>query len=188
MKRLFCIGVVTFLTGFAWTIQVKKPAIAYISKVVKEVERRDSTTAEWIKALPASELSIGCELRTGEGSSLLITFADGSKVAVRSQSTIRVLGDVSHGKMQNPGMFIKQGRAIFNLKKQETGGFHFTSPISVTSIRRGEGGFSFDSSTGQSELMVGSGPVVFSSTRTDCKVTVQSGHTAIIDSTGCRSR
>jgi hypothetical protein len=187
MKFLFGIVSTALLTLSGSNVQESHPAIAYISKVVKEVERRDSTTADWIKALPTSELTIGCELRTGEGSSVLIQFKDGSKVAVRSQSTIRILGDVSHGKIQNPGMFIEQGRAIFNLKEQKTGGFRFTSPVSVTSIRKGEGGFSFDPSTGQSDLTVGSGPVEFSSTRTDCKVTVQSGHTAVIDSTGCRS-
>jgi hypothetical protein len=188
MKTICGIVVAALLTFSAGNVQERRPVIAYVTRVVKNVERRDSTTGDWIKALPSSELTIGCELRTGDGSFVLVKFADGSQVAVRSQSTIRILGDASHGKIQNRGMFIERGLTIFNLKEQDTTGFHLTSPVAVSSIRKGEGGFSFNPKTGQAVLTVGAGAADFSSTRINCKLIVQPGHTATIDSTGCRTR
>ena len=164
MNRLFGIVVTSLLSFSGSHIQERHPAIAYVTKIVKDVERRDSVTTEWIKASPASQLTIGCEVRTREESFVLIRFTDGSQVAVRSQSAIRILGDVSRGKLQNPGVFIERGHAIFNVKQQKAGGFHFTSPVSVSSIGKGEGGFSFDSNTSHAVLTVRSGAVEFSST------------------------
>jgi hypothetical protein len=186
MNPMFVVA--ALLTFSGWTVQERHPAAAYITKIVKEVERRNSTTANWMRVLPGSELTIGCELRTSEGSFVLIKFTDGSQVAVRSQSVIRILGDTSHAKLQNPGVFIECGHVIFNIKQQEAEGFRFISPVSVASIRKGEGGFKFDPGTGHAVLTANSGSAVFSSTRIDCKLIVRSGHTATIDSTGCRSR
>jgi hypothetical protein len=188
MKPLFGVVVAVLMTVPGWNVQERHPAIALISKVVKDVERRDSATTVWIKALPATELAIGCELRTHDGSFVLITFGDGSHVAVRSQSVIKILGNVSDGKIQNRGVFIERGLTIFNLKDQQTGAFRIVSPVSVASIRKGEGGFSFDPGTSEAFLNVGSGAAEFSSTRIDCKRIVRSGQSATIDSTGCKGR
>ena len=188
MKPLCGIVVAVLLTVPGWDVQERHPAIAFVSKVVKDVERRDSTTGDWIKALPASELTIGCELRTHDRSFVMIKFMDGSKVAVRSQSTIKILGDISDGKLANQGVFIERGAAIFNLRDQGKGAFHLISPVSDASIRKGEGGLSFDPDKCKAVLTVSSGAAEFSSTRTNCKRIVRPGHTAIIDSTGCTNR
>jgi hypothetical protein len=186
MKHLSCIVVAAFLTVSGWNVQGKKPPVAFIIKVVNDVERRDSATAGWVKVLPTSELPAGCEIRIREKSFVMIKFPDGSKLAVREQSTIRMLGDISQGKTLNPGVFIECGRAAFNVLQQDTGAFRFTSPVSVSSFRKGDGAFSFDPGTSQSVLTITSGVAEFSSTRVNCKLTVRAGHPAMIDSTGCR--
>jgi hypothetical protein len=186
MKHFSCIIVAAFLTVSGWNIQDKKPPVAFIIKVVNDVERRDSTSAGWIKALPTSELAAGCEIRTQEKSFVMIKFPDGSKVAVREQSAIRLMGDFSRGKILERGVFIERGRAVFNVIKQDTGAIRFTSPVSALSIRKGEGMFGFDPSRSQAVVTITSGVAEFSSTRVNCKLTVRAGHTAIIDSTGCR--
>ena len=188
MKHISCIVVIAFLTVSGWNIQDKKPPVAIIIKVVNDVERRDSATAGWIKALPTSELPAGCEIRTHEKSFVMIKFSDGSKVAVREQSAIMMMGDLFHGKILNRGVFIERGRGAFEVMQQDAGSFHLASPVSFSSIRKGEGGFGFDPRTGQAVVTIGSGVAEFSSTRVNCKITVRAGHTAVIDSTGCRRR
>lgn len=186
MKHLSCIVVAAFLTVSGWNVQGKKPPVAFIIKVVNDVERRDSTSAGWVKALLTSELAAGCEIRTQEKSFVMIEFPDGSKAGVREQSTIRMMGDLSHGKILNRGVFIERGRAVFHVLQQDTGALRFTSPVSVSSIRKAEGAFGFDPSKGRADVTITSGVAEFSSTRVNCKLTVRAGHTAIIDSTGCR--
>jgi hypothetical protein len=190
MNRSFVLVIIVIVAALlaapAWNFQDKKPIAAYIIKIVKDVERRSGPTSGWSKALPLSELKAGYEVRTQEKSLAMIKFADESKVAVREKSIITISGEVSGNKILNRDVFIERGRAIFNIKKQETEQFRFTSPISVASIRGTEGGTGFDPGTTISDLTLITGVADFSSTRTECKFVVRAGQTGIIDSTGCR--
>ena len=190
MNRSFVLVIIVIVAALlaapAWNFQDKKPIAAYIIKIVKDVERRSGPTSGWSKALLLSELKTGYEVRTQEKSLAMIKFADESKVAVREKSIITISGEVAGGKILNRDVFIERGRAIFNIKKQETEQFRFTSPISVASIRGTEGGTGFDPGTTTSDLTLITGIADFSSTRTDCKFVVRAGQTGLIDSTGCR--
>jgi hypothetical protein len=114
----------------------------------------------------------------------MIKFADESKVSVREKSIITIQGEVSGNKILNRDVYIERGRAVFDIKKQQTEQFRFTSPISVASIRGTEGGTGFDPGTITSDLTLITGIADFSSTRTDCKFVVRAGQTGLIDSTG----
>ena len=190
MNRSFVLVVIVIVAALlaapAWNFQDKKPIAAYIIKVVKDVERRSSATSGWSKALLLSELKAGYEVRTQDKSLAIIKFADESKVAVREKSIITISGEVSGNKILNRDVYIERGRAIFNIKKQETEQFRFTSPISVASIRGTEGGTGFDPGTSTSDITLITGVAEFSSTRTDCRFVVRAGQTGLIDSTGCR--
>ena len=187
MNRSFVLVVIVIVAALlaapAWNFQDKKPIAAYIIKVVKDVERRSSSTSGWSKALLLSELKAGYEVRTQDKSFAMIKFADESKVAVREKSIITIQGEVSGGKILNRDVYIEKGRAIFNIKKQETEQFRFTSPISVASIRGTEGGTGFDPATITADLTLITGVADFSATRSQCKVTVHAGETGIVDST-----
>jgi hypothetical protein len=188
MNRSFVLVIIVIVAALlaapAWNFQDKKPIAAYIIKVVKDVEQRSKATSGWSKAMLLSELKAGYEVRTQEKSFAMIKFADESKVSVREKSIITIQGEVSGGKILNRDVFIERGRAIFNIKKQETEQFRFTSPISVASIRGTEGGTGFDPGTTMSDITIITGVADFSSTRTQCRVTVGAGQTGIIDSTG----
>jgi hypothetical protein len=188
MKRSFVLVVIVIVAALlaapAWNFQDKKPIAAYIIKIVKDVERRSGPTSGWSKALLLSELKAGYEVRTQDKSLAMIKFADESKVAVREKSIITIQGEVSGNKILNRDVFIERGRAIFNIKKQDTEQFRFTSPISVASIRGTEGGTGFDPGTSTSDLTLITGVADFASTRTQCKVRVVAGQTGVIDSTG----
>lgn len=188
MKRSFVLVIIVIIAALlaapAWNFQDKKPIAAYIIKVVKDVERRTATTTGWSKALLLSELKAGYEVRTQEKSFAMIKFADESKVAVREKSIITIQGEVAGGKILNRDIYIERGRTSFNITKQPTEQFRFTSPISVASIRGTEGGTGFDPGLNLADITIITGVAEFSSTRTGCKVDVGSGMTGIVDSTG----
>jgi hypothetical protein len=193
MKRSFVLVVIVvtaaLLAAPAWNFQEKRPIAAYIIKVVKDVERRVGSTSGWSKALLLSELKAGYEVRTQDKSFAMIKFPDESKVAVREKSIITLQGEVSGNKILRREVYIERGRAVFNIKKQDTEQFRFTSPISVASIRGTEGGTGFDPATSIADLTLITGEAMFSSTRnSSCSVTVSAGHTGIVDSTGTGCR
>ena len=172
------------LAAPAWNFQQDKKAIsAYIIKVVSNVEKRTPTTG-WTKAVTLSELKSGHEVRTGEKSLALIKFSDESKVAVRQKSVLTIQGEVEGRQILNRNVIIERGRAVFNIRKQESEQFRFTSPISVASIRGTEGGTGFEPSNNEADITIITGVADFQSTVTNCQTTVGAGQRGVIDSTG----
>jgi hypothetical protein len=191
MKRSFTLVIIVIVAALlaapAWNFQDKKPVAAYIMKVVNTVERRAGGTQGWTKAVLLSELKAGYEVRTQEKSFAMIKFADESKVSVREKSIITISGEVVGGKILNRDVYIERGRTSFEVKKQETEQFRFTSPISVASIRGTEGGTGFDPGLGQADITIITGIAEFSHTSSGCKVDVTPGMTGRIDrSGGCK--
>jgi len=123
-------------------------------------------------------------VRTAEKSLALIKFSDESKVAVREKSVITIQGEVEGRQILNRNVYIERGRAVFNIRKQETEQFRFTSPISVASIRGTEGGTGFEPSQNEADITIITGVADFQSTITNCQTTVGAGQTGRIDSTG----
>ena len=192
MKRSFALVVIVIIAALlaapAWNFQDKKPIAAYIMKVVNNVEKRSGSSQGWSKAVLLSELKAGYEVRTQEKSLAMIKFADDSKVAVREKSIITISGEVAGGKILNRDVYIERGRTSFDIKKQQTEQFRFTSPISVASIRGTIGASGFDPVETLADITIISGVADFSSTRSGCSVTVKSGMTGRIDSTAqCRT-
>lgn len=192
MKRSFTLVIIVIvgalLAAPAWNFQDKKPIAAYIMKVVNTVERRGGSTQGWTKAVLLSELKAGYEVRTQEKSFAMIKFADESKVAVREKSIIKISGEVAGGKILNRDVYIERGRTSFEVKKQETEQFRFTSPISVASIRGTEGGTGFDPGEGLADITIITGIAEFSHTSSGCRVDVTPGMTGRVDrSGGCRT-
>ncbi|MEX1275826.1 MAG: FecR family protein [Bacteroidota bacterium] len=172
------------LTAPAWNFQQDKKAIsAYIIKVVSNVEKRTPTTG-WAKAVTLSELKSGHEVRTGEKSFAMIKFSDESKVAVRPKSVLTIQGEVEGRQILNRNVIIERGRAVFNIRKQESEQFRFTSPISVASIRGTEGGTGFEPGNNEADITIITGVADFQSTVTNCQTTVGAGQKGTIDSTG----
>lgn len=187
-KRSFAlvaiVAVAAMVAAPAWNFKQDKKAIqAYIMKVVRDVEKKSPTTG-WVNAVTLDQLKSGYEVRTKEKSFALIRFADESKVAVREKSVITISGETDGKQILNRDVYIERGRAVFQVKKQETEQFRFTSPISVASIRGTEGGTGFDPGSGESDITIVTGVAEFRSTRTNCQTTVGAGQTGRVDSTG----
>lgn len=187
-KRSFALVAIVVVAAMvaapAWNFKQDKKAVqAYIMKVKNEVEKK-SPTSGWVNAVTLDQLKSGYEVRTKEKSFALIRFADESKVAVREKSVITISGETDGKQILNRDIYIERGRAVFQVKKQETEQFRFTSPISVASIRGTEGGTGFDPGAGESDITIVTGIAEFRSTRTNCQTTVGAGQTGKIDSTG----
>jgi hypothetical protein len=178
------IALAALLLAPAWNFQQNKKSItAIIIKVKNDVEKRTPTTA-WTKALLLSELKAGHEVRTMDKSLALIKFADESKVIVREKSLLTVQGEVEGSRILNRDVYIERGRAVFDIKKQQTEQFRFSSPISVASIRGTEGGTGFEPSQGEADLTIIVGEALFRNTQTNCERTVGAGQTARTDTSG----
>ncbi len=188
MKRSFLLVIIVIIAALlaapAWNFQDKKPIAAYIMKVVNTVERRGGATQGWTKAVLLSELKAGYEVRTQEKSFAMIKFADESKVSVREKSIITISGEVQGGKILNRDVYIERGRTSFEVKKQQTEQFRFTSPISVASIRGTEGGTGFDPAEGLADITIITGKAEFSHTSSGCSVDVTPGMTGRVNRDG----
>ncbi|MEK6754563.1 MAG: FecR domain-containing protein [Bacteroidota bacterium] len=188
LSLIVIIAAGALLLATAWNFQQDKKSIAaVIIKVKNDVERKTPTSA-WTKALKLDELRSGHEVRTMENSLALIRFADESKVTVRAKSLLTVQGEIEGKRILSRDVYIERGRAVFDIKKQQTEQFRFSSPISVASIRGTAGGTGFDPGEGQADLTIIVGEAIFRNTQTNCEETVASGQTALTDTSGQCSR
>lgn len=145
MKRkhvfLTLVVVSIFLLSPAWKApQDKGDFPATVIKVVKSVDRKSPTTG-WQKALLADQLHSGYELRTEQGSFAMIKFPDETKIIVRQNSIVQVKAQVQGRQVLDRSVYLTRGDVAFDVKKQATEQFRFSSPISVASIRGTQGGY-----------------------------------------------
>jgi hypothetical protein len=143
-KSTFLILVVSsiFLLSPAWrTPQDKGDFPATVIKVVKSVDKKSLTTG-WQKALLADQLHSGYQLRTEQGSFAMIKFPDETKIIVRQNSIVEVKAQVQGRQVLDRSVFMTRGNVAFDVKKQATEQFRFSSPVSVASIRGTQGGYS----------------------------------------------
>ncbi len=142
-KSAFLILVVAsiLLLSPAWrTPQDKGDFPATVIKVVKSVDKK-SPAAGWQKALLADQLHSGYSLRTEKGSFAMIKFPDETKIIVRENSIVEVKAQVQGKQVLDRSVFMTRGNVAFDVKKQATEQFRFSSPVSVASIRGTQGGY-----------------------------------------------
>jgi hypothetical protein len=185
---IIIVAIGMLLLATAWNFQQDKKSIsAYIVKVKNSAERRTDPTVGWVKALMLDQLKAGHEVRTQEKSLAVIKFADESQVIVREKSVLTVQGEVEGKRILSRDVFLEHGRVVFDVKKQKTEQFRFSSPISVASIRGSQGGNGFD--LRQADLTMVTGEALFRNTQSGCEQVVGSGQIGITDTSGlCSSR
>jgi len=143
-KSVFLILIVAsiLMLSPAWrTPQDKGDFPATVIKVIRGVDKKSPTTG-WQKALLADQLHSGYELRTEQGSFAMIKFPDETKIIVRQNSIVQVKARVQGRQVLDRSIYMQQGNVAFDVKKQATEQFSFSSPISVASIRGTQGGYS----------------------------------------------
>ena len=143
-KSVFLILIVAsiLMLSPAWRIpQDKGDFPATVIKVVKSVDKK-GPAAGWQKALLADQLHSGYSLRTEQGSFAMIKFPDETKIIVRQNSIVEVKAQVQGRQVLDRSVYMTRGNVAFDVKKQATEQFRFSSPVSVASIRGTKGGYS----------------------------------------------
>lgn len=146
MKRkstfLILIVVGILMLSPAWRVpQDKGDFPATVIKVIKSVDKKAPATG-WQKALLADQLHSGYQLKTEQGSFAMIKFPDETKIVVRQNSIVEVKAQVQGRQVLDRSIYMSRGNVAFDVKKQATEQFRFSSPISVASIRGTQGGYS----------------------------------------------
>lgn len=146
MKRrsvfLILVVVSVLLLSPAWKMpQDKGDIAAYVLKVVNDVQKKAPTTS-WQKAVLGNELKSGYSLKTEKGSFAMIRFPDETKIIVRQNSIVEVKGQMKGKQILDRSVYMQRGDVAFDVRKQATEQFRFSSPISVASIRGTQGGYS----------------------------------------------
>ncbi len=145
MKRkstfLILVVVSVLLLSPAWRApQSKDDFPATVIKVIRSVDKKSPATG-WQKAILGEHLRSGYELRTEKLSFAQIKFPDETKIIVRENSILTVTAKVQGKQVLDRSVYMQRGQVAFDVKKQATEQFRFSSPISVASIRGTQGGY-----------------------------------------------
>jgi hypothetical protein len=142
-KSIFLVLIVAsiLMLSPAWRVpQSKGDFPATVIKVVRGVDKKSPATG-WQKALLADQLHSGYELRTEKRSFAMIKFPDDTKIIVRQNSIVSIKAQVQGREVLDRSIYMQRGNVAFDVKKQPTEQFRFSSPISVASIRGTQGGY-----------------------------------------------
>ncbi len=145
MKRksafLVLVVVSLMLLSPAWrTPQDKGDFPATVIKVIRSVDKKAPATG-WQKTVLGEQLRSGYQLRTEKLSFAMIKFPDDTKIVVRENSILTVTAKVQGRQVLDRSVYMEKGQVAFDVKKQATEQFRFSSPISVASIRGTQGGY-----------------------------------------------
>ncbi|MGQ9806117.1 MAG: FecR family protein [Chlorobiales bacterium] len=153
--------------------------VAIVIKTIKDVQAK-SGNAAFKPAQRGQNLNSGDAIKTGEKSSSILRFVDGSVIRIQENSEIKVRGEKADGKMEKT-IDINLGKLGFNVKQKPGEQFRFTSPTSVASIKGTNGAYSSDNEGSSLTIVEGKGEF---ETKDGKKFEVNSGETAFVDQTG----
>jgi FecR protein len=185
-KSIFLILIVVsiLMLSPAWRIpQDKGDFPATVIKVIRSVDKK-SPTEGWQKALLADQLHSGYELRTEQGSFALIKFPDDTKIIVRQNSIVQIKAQVQGRQVLDRSIYMQRGNVAFDVKKQATEQFRFSSPISVASIRGTQGGYSSSSTDSVDQLIINEGLATLTNLLSHLSQDVSTGQIGITNGNG----
>lgn len=115
------------------------PVPAEALKVSGEVLYRTGQSYEQSPLKPGTALGIGSEISTGMDGSAFLRFADGSELALRPNSTIKLDSMSAFGDsgMVDSRVRLLKGRLEFDVKRKPQGesNFEVTTPAATTAVR-----------------------------------------------------
>ena len=155
------------------------PFQAYISKVRGDITRRAVEGGDWVQGVPPNQLVSGDRVRAGERSRALIRYADETRLVLREYTEVLLTGD--GGSIR--AVQIDQGDVAFDVQKQASEQFRFTSPTSVAAIR-GTTGIWNVLADGTSELTILKGVATLTNSNTGVSQEVNEGQVGISDAVG----
>lgn len=120
-----------------WSKFTPVPAVAV--KVNGEVLYRSGQNYQKRPLKAGTELGIGSEISTGDNGSMFLRFADGSELALKPNSTVKLDSMSAFGDsgMVDSRVRLLEGRLEFDVKRRPEGDSHFevTTPAATTAVR-----------------------------------------------------
>ncbi len=118
--------------------------VAIMLRAIKKVDYK-SGKSDWTKAKRGLRLKSGDGVKTGDRSTSIIRFLDGSIVRVKPKSEIEIQGakDKKSRRMEKT-VHVNFGKLGFKVKRRPGETFRFSSPTAVASIKGTDGDFMSD--------------------------------------------
>ncbi len=150
---------------------------AILDRAKGDVTRR-VPEGDWEKAVPKTQLGPGDRLRTGQRSRAVIRYTDETKLVLRASMEALLSG--------RRGVHVDQGHVAFDVEKQDSEQFRFTSPTAVATIRGTAGAWIVDADS-TSELHILSGVGTLTNNTTGESLDVNEGQVGTLDAQGILS-
>ena len=180
MRTLFILLLVAVASSIGTAVSAPaydpdKP-VALIYKPVGTVEYLKEGKS-WTKAVPATPLLSGDQVKTGASSFVVIKFIENSILRLQENSQITIRAELTANKEFSKNVNLERGELTFDVKKRENEKFEFSTPTSVASIR-GTQGMLIDGQDSTDVLILGAGIVLFTNNVSNQSVNVTPGQTA----------
>jgi hypothetical protein len=123
-------------------------APAVLLRVQGDVSFRMDTTGTWQKGTRGQKLFPKNEIKTGEKSTAIVVFTDGSVLRLNEKSSVRIRGTSNaDGKYDQRDLQINQGTLGFDVKANPQKQFRFSTVTATAAIKGTEGVVALGDST-----------------------------------------
>jgi LysM repeat protein len=115
------------------------PMLVRVRSMQGQAELIEDQTNDPSKLVSGALIIVGDTIRTGENSSVILEFVDGTRLSLEENSEMKVqyLGGYEYTGMTNSRLYLKKGRLETQVtpKKGSASNFVISTPVSVTSVR-----------------------------------------------------
>lgn len=139
------------------------PMLVRVGSMHGQAELIDEVTGDSTKLAAGALVIIGDTIRTGENSSVILVFIDGTRLSLEENSELKIeyLGGYEYTGLSDSRLYLKQGRLETQVTPRIEPANHFTitTPVSVTSVRGTDYRISSESESATSKTEVLEGGV-----------------------------
>lgn len=115
------------------------PMLVRVRSMQGQAELIEEQTNDPAKLISGALVIVGDTIRTGENSSVILEFVDGTRLSLEENSEMKVqyLGTYEYTGMTDSRLYLKKGRLETQVvpKKGSASSFKIATPVSVTSVR-----------------------------------------------------
>ncbi len=115
------------------------PMLVRVENIRGQAELIDEKTGDSSKLISGVLVIVGDTIRTGENSSVVLGFIDGTRLSLEENSELKVqfLGGYEYTGLTDSRLYLKQGRLETQVTPRKDTANHFiiSTPVSVTSVR-----------------------------------------------------
>ncbi len=161
------------------------PMLVRVRSMQGQAELIEEQVNDSSKLVSGALIIVGDTIRTGENSSVILEFVDGTRLSLEENSEMKVqyLGTYEYTGMTDSRLYLKKGRLETQVapKKGSASRFKIATPVSVTSVRGTNYRISSEPETAKSNTEVLEGGVLVTSSDKTRLITKGYGTIAVAD-------